>query len=519
MTGPEAPHVSPSAHLLKQSIAALTGAALFVLASPSVGAAFLVPLSISCVCWSAVAGLAAGAGRTFLAGWVIGLGYAGALFYWLFGINTWGAMLTIAGFACMPAFLALAVRAGLKAIDSPTLLSLWVACSWVTLEFLASDNLFPLPPYGLAYYLWQWPVFLQSADLVGSYGVSFWLAFLGAAMGFTCLGQARWSAVALPLVLGLALGVHGAWRMSVADVKAAEGGTLDVAVLRTLRVGEEKRDPQTLQEMMQVTTQDYSAGEIGAGRADLIVWPETAVPLWLRSFRQRELVRDLLSLSAEIGTPMIIGAHAVEVPTDAPPRRYNAAFLVPPRGYIAQEYHKVLLAPGVEMVPFAAMLPESLAERWPSRLDAGEDPGVFRLNDGTAVGVFICWEVFFPGFVRQLPRDGAQLLVNMSNDEAAFGGLASAYRIPLPQLVMRAIENRRHLVRSANGGPSVIVDSYGRLQAVDDAREERLLRATVPVASEVTVYTRHGDIAATTLALLTFLGGAWMLWMPRRVKD
>lgn len=441
----------------------------------------------------------------FLLGWIAGLGYAGSLFYWLSGVSVVSALLTIAGFACLPGLFALGMRFALLRGLRGLPLALWCACLWTSLEFLGSDNLAPLPPYGLGYFWWEFPLMLQSAEWVSTYALSFVLALGNAGLVLTWARRLTMPTTALLLTCTAALFILGATTtpMSPTD-NVSTDRAFHVAALRTLRAGDEKRDPAALRDMLALTEGlDPTTGDDGL---DLVIWPETAVPLWLRSYRQRDLIRDLLKMAKEKNAPILVGAHAVEDEAGASPRVYNAAFLVPQRGFIDQEYHKMLLAPGVETTAFASYLPPSLAQRWPSPMQSGDTIGLVRLGE-RQIGVFICWEVFFPDFVRQLAKQGAGALINISNDEAAFGGLAGAYTIPLPHLVLRAIENRRYVVRSANGGPSLSIDPYGRVNGMESGLQENVLVAAIALRDDSTFFSQHGAVIPAGLAAGTVLWG------------
>lgn len=436
------------------------------------------------------------------------------MFYWLLGVNVAGAVITIAGFACLPGLFAVGIQFALKRKLSGVSFALWFASLWTSLEFIGSDNIASLPPYGLGYFWWEYPLLLQSAAWVSAYGASFVLALGNATIALAIRKHLTRPTLALFLACSTGLVVMGA--ISFADapsINSASEHQLKIAALRTLRSGEEKRDPQTLLDL--VTLTDSLTDITKDARPSLVVWPETAIPVSLRSYRSRELISELLEQAKSQNAPMLIGAHSIEVISREAPRLYNAAFLVPSSGYIDQEYRKILLAPGVEKTVMAPYLPPALAERWPSRLQSGSTLGLFDFDDHK-LGVFICWEVFFPGFVRQLPQQGAAALINMSNDHAAFGDAESAYKIPLPHVVLRAIENRRYLIRSANGGPSIAVDPYGRVAAIENGAQESILLTTISLQRKVTFFSQHGAVIAGIFAAGTFGWGLLLMITSRK---
>jgi apolipoprotein N-acyltransferase len=115
---------------------------------------------------------------------------------------------------------------------------------------------------------------------------------------------------------------------------------------------------------------------------------------------------------------------------------------------------------------------------------------VGQLPDGK-FGTFICYEAIFPGEVRQFTANGAELLINISND--GWFGRSSAPAQHLMMARVRAVESRRWLLRDTNNGFTAAIDPYGRTVASlpTDVRAE--LDAPYAFRSDVTPYARFGD--------------------------
>jgi apolipoprotein N-acyltransferase len=113
---------------------------------------------------------------------------------------------------------------------------------------------------------------------------------------------------------------------------------------------------------------------------------------------------------------------------------------------------------------------------------------------GARVGAFICYEAIFPSLVRKFTANGAQVLVNVTND--GWYGTSSAPYQHFAMARFRAVENRRFLVRAANTGISAIVDPYGRVLAQTALFEARHISAEISAISDTTFYSRHGDVFA-----------------------
>ncbi|PYR23714.1 MAG: apolipoprotein N-acyltransferase, partial [Acidobacteria bacterium] len=143
---------------------------------------------------------------------------------------------------------------------------------------------------------------------------------------------------------------------------------------------------------------------------------------------------------------------------------------------------------------------------------AGTDPALLPVN-GHPVSVAICYEVVYPALVRQFVIRGSELLTTITND--AWFGATSAPHQHFAQASMRAIEEGRYLVRSANTGISGIVDPYGRVVAKSDIFQSAVLVGDVRFLRVTTYYARHGDIVAYASVLATV---AVLVLSRRRVQ-
>jgi apolipoprotein N-acyltransferase len=162
------------------------------------------------------------------------------------------------------------------------------------------------------------------------------------------------------------------------------------------------------------------------------------------------------------------------------------------------------LVPFGEYVPFADYLTfiqplvENVGDFAAGRRQPPLSFGNFKL------GVLICYESIFPDISRQWVEDGANLLVNISND--AWYGRSSAPHHSLAMAVLRAVENRRSLVRAANTGVSAVIDPLGRIVAELPLGEAGFLDVALPQKRAKTVYARSGDWPVFGAILLALFG-------------
>jgi apolipoprotein N-acyltransferase len=203
---------------------------------------------------------------------------------------------------------------------------------------------------------------------------------------------------------------------------------------------------------------------------------------------------------------------------------FNSAVMLDPDGVRSFEYDKVHLVPFGEYVPLRRVLPmlESLvAEVGDFSAGTERNVGTLRLLSAgqrrpaatRKFGVFICYEAIFPDEVRQFTRNGAELLVNLSND--GWFGPTAARDQHLAMARVRAIENRRWLLRATNTGHTVAVDPYGRITARLAPDKRAALEAWFDFRADMTLYARWGDWFAWVCAGLSALMLA-LHWMESR---
>ena len=121
-----------------------------------------------------------------------------------------------------------------------------------------------------------------------------------------------------------------------------------------------------------------------------------------------------------------------------------------------------------------------------------------------ALGIQICYEIIFPALSREMVKNDAVLLINITND-AWFGKTSGPYQ-HFSMTVLRAVENRRTLVRAANTGISGFIDPAGRILASTPLIQEAVLTRSLPLIRKKTFYTRFGDLFALACLAGTIFG-------------
>lgn len=337
----------------------------------------------------------------------------------------------------------------------------------------------------------------QVASLTGVYGLSALLVAASTASTAALTATTRRARlISLAPVLGcvLIVVVWGGGRLRESAL-TRQGHVLKVGLVQGNIPQTEKWNPGLSGSIFQ--TYLAMSREAAARGAQLLIWPESATPFNYEDDPPGH--RAIQDLSRSTGAPILFGSEQEER-TAGGIRYYNAAFLVDPSGR-AVVYRKIHLVPFGEYVPLRALLffAKPLVQTV-SDFSPGLEPVMMPIGDHR-IATAICYEVIYPHLVTASVRMGAELLTTITND--AWYGPTSAPLQHFEQAAMRAIEQGRYLVRSANTGVSGIVDPYGRVLARSRLFERETIVGDVRLLREVTVYGRIGDAFAYACIALT----------------
>jgi apolipoprotein N-acyltransferase len=336
----------------------------------------------------------------------------------------------------------------------------------------------------------------QLASVFGVYGLSALVAFVNAGIAFALLntGRARVKALAVPIVLVLAIGAWGAWRIGDASLTRA-GAPIRVGLVQGNIEQTAKWDPKQARRIF--TTYIAMTRDAVKRGAQYVIWPESSTPFMFE--RDEGGQAEMRELAREVGVPILFGSdQLVREPT---PRLYNAAFLLSPDGRTAGVYRKIHLVPFGEFIPmkqwlyFASPLVESLVDFAPG------DKMVMLPVGSHLTSTAICYEVVYPALIREAVDNGSELLTTITND--AWYGQSSAPYQHFALASMRAIEEGRYLARAANTGISGVVDPYGRVIEQSAIFQQVGLVGEVRFLKTRTVYSAIGDVIAYIAIALT----------------
>lgn len=490
----ETPHPQP---WIRRVVAAIGSGLLLAASLPS--------LDLSALAWIGFVPLLlvvrdSSVRQAFFAGWLSGTTFYVAVTYWVThaiehytAVPSWIAVVLLGLMSMVLGLYTAVFAAGVRWMQRRWLAWVYLAPAlWVVLEWMRGWFFIGFPWGALGYSQWRYTDLVQMAEVTGVYGLSALLLFFNAVVASIAtarrhLDRRHMVALSVLTVLMLLLPAAGRWRLAVLSALPA-AGTLTVGIAQGNVAQERKWDPAFVDETMARYAALTEAA--AAGGAELVVWPETATPFFFQEPGERR--QAVLELSRRTGAYILFGSPGATFDGPRLVGQRNRAYLVgPARGEI-DYYDKMELVPFGEYVPFSRVLffVEQMVEVVGTLLP-GTRPTVFEGPRGR-FGVLVCYEGVFPWVSRRLVHDGADFLVNVTND--AWYGRTSAPYQHLAQATIRTVENRVPLVRAANTGISAVVGDDGRL--VWEGPLDELLEHTDRIAwrGVRTFYTRFGDV-------------------------
>ena len=376
---------------------------------------------------------------------------------------------------------------------------------WVLFEWMRGHLLSGMPWWGPGYALSLYPNLLQEVRLFGILGLSFLALLCSAAIALylrdkhalatnICAGAA--------VALAVAAYAWGGWLNSRPVSPKAQ---IPVGYLQPDIPQDQKWDPAFASKVLR-TTLDLSLAMKHYG-LKLLVWPESSTPFeWDADERYRDQVAEV---AEETKAPILLGSVLA-----SGGGYQNGAVLVMPDGSEGGRYIKTHLVPFGEYIPlrnwlfFAKPIVDTVGDFIPGKSLAPLPSPAGKL------GVTICFEGIFPDLVRREVRQGAQILVNMTND-AWYEGTPGPMQHFLLERV-RAVETDRYLIRSANRGVSGVVDPRGSLESATTPGQPASFWGLVSARDTRTLWTRMGN---AWLILVLAVVVAWVGPARRKAQE
>ncbi len=409
---------------------------------------------------------------------------------------------------------------------------------WVTGEYILTLTDLKFPWLTIGHGLTKFTSFIQIADVVGAFGLSFivlWInifIFKGLKhfIDKSSSGLLNISAAAGIFVLII---IYGFIKISSSD-----------EIEKKIKVGiiQPNIDPWNKWELGglgQILDNYFELSQkcIDQG-AKLIIWPETALPVYLLSGGYEKEVDTIYSFLNANKVSLLTGMPDFRIFGADPPKSakyseigkyfygtYNSILLLQDDSYEVQRYGKIHLVPLGEHTPFVDQLP-FLGDllKWGvgiSGWNIGQDTTVFNFYDNgdtIKIGGLVCYESVFPAFPNNFVERGAEFLTVVTND-SWYGKLSGPYQHK-EFADLRAVENRRAVVRCANGGISCLINKFGVTEVETEMFTRTYLVVDVPLNDQITFYTKYPLI----IPVLSSAFGFWifginiLMWMKKKFK-
>ncbi len=488
----------------------------------------LVPLFIATRKTSPLASLKLG----FIAGFVFFLG----VIYWIvIAMTKYGGIPMAIGIAVLillSGYLAIYISlfTYLLSLTTYSLKYILAPFLWVTLELIRSHFLTGFPWASLGYSQFKTLPVIQIADITGVYGISFIIVMVNAAIAsfiesitplhppLTKGGSGGGSKFATRYMLVTTLfiisfSIYGYWKINTFSKLSTQHSTLNTSLKVALIQGNIEQNMKW-DDSYQSDVFDAHINltmQASRERPDLIVWPESATPFYFQA--DRNFGPKMIEVAKNSGSFILFGTPGYEI-KDNGIVSYNRAYLLSREGDVVGKYDKIHLVPFGEYVPLRKLLffIDKMVEGV-GDYQSGEEYTVIDMQKGK-FGTLICFEVIFPDLVRRFVKNGAEFLVNITND--GWYGKTAASSQHIAMVAFRAVENRIPVVRAANTGISGIIEPTGKIGKETEIFTTAYVIGEINIGStQKTFYTLYGDIFAYICSIVTIL----LILLSRYVKN
>ena len=446
----------------------------------------------------------------FVLGWATGSVFFYATCYWLtYSMIHYGGVPTVLAYLLLiPGALVVGVFHGLFTLLTALAIRKWGVIAvlfapvfWTSFEWIrlgVTGQLWNALGYSQAYHSFL----IQSAVWGGVYTVSFLIVVINSIVVLLITRRTRWT-IAAASVMFLAVvfvmldaPLEGKFPDSISD-----GIIVNVVAVQP---NVPMKAVKSVEETKELLDRHFTLSTTALRtiprkeRPTIVVWPES--PMNFSYGSDRALQELLANFTTQNHTSLLINSLE-PAPADG---AYNSALLINEEGRLISQYDKIRLMPFGEYVPLPRWLPgASLITGIVGEFTPGEKYTLMPFGDRQA-GVFICIESAYPWIARRLTSEGANVLINISND--GYLGPTAVMRQHLANAIFRAVENGRPVLRVTNTGLSASIDEQGRVRDLTRPFQADVrFWANHPSERRDTFYTKHGDLFVQICAVITLI--------------
>lgn len=383
--------------------------------------------------------------------------------------------------------------------------SAWVVHEWVRERLFGG---FGWNPLGVA--LHRDLAMVQIAEITGTPGLSWLVAFanlMGVIIVRRIVGELgpnfsrriRWefSLTMALIALVFAFGIR-----RLLHPEAVETAPLRVVAVQPNIPQTDKFDREADKRVMAQIGELTRLALLSQPAPQLVIWPESAVPAGM--FASEENFHFVMDIAQEGDFALLLGS--IDFDPDKK-EDYNTALLLTGHGSGQQSYRKMHLVPFGEYLPLRPVFGRFLGELVPGDFTPGREYTLLHLPEpSTQLGVLVCFEDTLGDLTRHFVQHGAQLLVNITND--GWFAKTPAAEQHIANAMLRAVENRRPLIRCGNTGVTAAVLPSGQIEQWLPPFQQGFVTREVPVPlhPRLTFYTQHGDWWSIVAMGVTFVG-------------
>jgi apolipoprotein N-acyltransferase len=382
---------------------------------------------------------------------------------------------------------------------------LWVAFEWARLG--VTGQLWNALGYSQAFQ----PELIQSAKWGGVYLISFIVAGINAALAFATVNRclrAVLSAAGLIAVLTTIALIPSAASRPTPNVTASVVAIQPNVPMTLVKSADDMRELTARHvQMSEESLKKFTDSD----NARLLIWPESPMNF---TYANDAPFREFIARFARDNRTAILLNSQEPAPNNGV---YNSAILINEDGQLIGQYDKIRLLPFGEYVPLPRWLPgASLITAIVGDFAPGTNYTLLPAGEAQ-MGVFICIESAYPSIARMFASEGADVLVNISND--GYLGRTAVLRQHLSNAVLRAVENQRPVLRVTNSGITAYIEPNGRVLDATASFEPAVRTWTVAKGNgEKSFYTRYGDLFALGCSLVSGLAFAAAMVRGQRSK-
>ncbi|MAV58525.1 MAG: apolipoprotein N-acyltransferase [Candidatus Marinimicrobia bacterium] len=432
----------------------------------------------------------------FKAGVVWGITYHITTIFWLsmnIGTNTFLAFLTMFLSALVLSFNTIVIFTLIYFFKRKYVNNylLFFPLIWVVVEYVKSFGVLGFPWVSLANTQTDYLILIQNAEILGIYGITFWIVFVNVIFYKLISSLENVNVknninfyililiIIVPWFTGYQLYIKNNYQSDKISVKLVQPNIS----LKQKWMG------NPVENLNKIITMSIDSSD---KNIDLIIWPESALPAYFlnQGSNQVKKIRRMLGPN----TKLVSGTTNFDRKND---KVYNSVVYLDKKNDF-QYYNKIQLVPMAEYVPwsniFSFLRDLNLGQ---ANFSKGKDVNIFNY-DRYRFGSVVCYESTFPWLFNEFVRNGSEFMIIVTND--GWYETAPEPQQHAKQSIFRAIENRKPIIRCANTGISMIIDSKGNIEHKLELNKKGIINASIIPNKNITFYNKFGDY------LILFMG-------------